>query len=127
MNAHTRWSRALFIVGLLCMLVGAIDPLEGSLLILPGSVLVALAAFLGKSRHRKLLYLSLILVAVGVGALWVLSAFGGIGRPGQNNGHSMWWGVFMLPYPVGVIMGLIGAIRGLVEAFKRPEQPGQKV
>ena len=37
MNARKLWSRILIIVGGIAMLLGAIDPLEGSLLILPGS------------------------------------------------------------------------------------------
>jgi len=56
MKGATRWSRILVIVGLVAMLIGAIDPLEGSLVILPGTGMVALGALLGNSRHRKLLY-----------------------------------------------------------------------
>ena len=44
-NTHATWSRILIPVGGLAMLVGAIDPMEGSLLILPGSGLVALGTF----------------------------------------------------------------------------------
>ena len=36
MGAYGLWSRILFTVGGIAMLVGAIDPVEGSLLILPG-------------------------------------------------------------------------------------------
>lgn len=70
------WSRALVIVGFLAIVIGAIDPLEGSLIILPGTTLLALAAWLGKSRHHRLLWLSWVLVAVGVAAMWGLSAIG---------------------------------------------------
>jgi hypothetical protein len=101
------------------MLIGAIDPLEGSLIILPGTGIVALGAFLGKSRHRTLIYRAFILVAVGVGAMVVISMFGGLGG---KTGHSMWWGLFILPYPAGWIMGLAGAILRLIESFKRPTQ-----
>ena len=109
----------LVIVGLLAMLVGAIDPLEGSIVILPGSGIAALGAFLGKSRHRILLYWSFILIAVGVAAMVVLSVLGGIGG---RSGRSMWWAFFMLPYPVGWIMGLAGIILRLIESFKRPSR-----
>ena len=37
MNARKLWSRILIIVGSIAMLVGALDPLEGSLVILPGT------------------------------------------------------------------------------------------
>lgn len=108
----SRWSRILVIVGLVAMVLGVLDPLEGSLVILPGTGLVALGALLGKSRHRTLLYWSFLLVAAGVGALWGLSALGGFGG---DSGRSMWWGLALLPYPVGWIMGLVGAIRRLRE------------
>ncbi len=110
MSLADRWPHALVVLGFLGMLVGALDPLEGSLIILPGIALVALGARLGHSRHRVLLYWSLALVAAGVGALWALSAVGGIGA---QTGRSNWWALVLLPYPVGWIMGLLGAVRTL--------------
>lgn len=115
MKGRDRWSRILVVVGLVAMCVGAVDPLEGSLIILPGTGMVALGARLGNSRHKSLLTWSFVLVAVGVGLLWGLSALGGIGG---ESGRSMWWGLVLLPYPVGWVMGLIGAIRRLREAPK---------
>lgn len=101
------WSQILVFVGLLAMLVGAIDPLEGAVVILAGSGVVALGAFLGKSRHRRLLCWAFILIAVGVGAALVLSARGGMGGA---TGRSLWWGLVVLPYPAGWVMGLVGTI-----------------
>jgi hypothetical protein len=121
MDGRSRWSRLLVVVGLAAMLIGAVDPLEGSLVILPGTGLVALGALLGNSRYRKLLSWSLVLVAAGVGALWGLSALGGIGG---SSGRSNWWGLVLLPYPVGWIMGLVGAIRRLREASRTPVAHG---
>jgi len=117
MDTRRLWSRILIILGEIAMLVGAIDPLEGSLLILPGSGLVALGMFLGKRERRTLVYWVwvFILIAVGVGAMFVLSAFGGIGG---RSGHSMWWGILILPYPVGWLMALAGAISALIRFFK---------
>ena len=116
MHGTARWPRILVIAGLAAMLIGAIDPLEGSLLILPGTVLVALGALAGKSRQRRFLTWALALVAIGVAALWGLSALGGIGGP---TGRSNWWGLTIVPYPVGWIMGIVGAIRCL-RATARP-------
>jgi len=85
------WSRILVIVGLAAMVIGALDPIEGSLVILPGTGLVALGARLGSSRHRVLLYRSFVLVAVGVGALWGVSypsALPGRLDPGTRRRHS---------------------------------------
>lgn len=120
MNGASRWSRILVIVGLVAMVIGVLDPLEGSLVILPGTGLVALGALLGKSRHRVFLYWSFALVAVGVGALWGLSALGGFGG---NSGRSNWWGLVLLPYLVGWIMALVGAIRRLREGPRRTVPP----
>ena len=53
MNARMLWSRILQLVGGIAMLLGTLDPLEGSLLILPGSGLVALGMFLGKEERRR--------------------------------------------------------------------------
>jgi hypothetical protein len=110
-----KWSRILVIVGLVLMVAGAIDPLEGSLVILPGCGLVALGAFFGRSRHRRLLLWAFILTAVGVGVMFGVSSVGGFGG---NTGRSMWWALTILPYPVGWVMGLVGAIRRLIESRK---------
>ena len=89
------------------MLVGAVDPMEGSVVILPGSGLVALGTFLGQSERRLIAYRVrvFILIAIGVGALWGLSWVGGFGG---NSGRSMWWGVLILPYLIGWSMGIWG-------------------
>jgi hypothetical protein len=118
MNVRNVVTRVLLIAGLAAMLVGAVDPLEGSFVILPGCAAAALGAYWGKSRHRVLLASALVLIAAGVGAMIVFTAMGGIGG---NSGHSAWWGLFVLPYPLGWILGLVGAILGLIESFKRRE------
>ena len=99
------------------MLLGAVDPMEGSMLILPGGGMVALGMFLARKQRRTLCYWSwvFVLIAVGVGALFALSAVGGIGG---RSGHSMWWGVLILPYPVGWLMALAGAIIALIRFLK---------
>jgi hypothetical protein len=45
----------------------------------------------------------------------VLSWFGGVGG---DTGRSMWWLVVVIPYPVGWVIGLVGAVLTLVEYFK---------
>lgn len=117
---RTLWSRVLVMVGLLGMLIGALDPLEGSLVILPGTGVAALGAFLGRSRYRLRLYASFVMVAAGVGALFALSAYGGFGG---KSGRSMWWGLLILPYPLGWVLGLVTAILALVQSFRHPAVP----
>ena len=112
MNNARRWSLILVITGLVLMIAGAIDPLEGSLLILPGAGLAALGAYIGKSRHRAFLFYSFALTAIGVGALFGVSAVGGLGG---STGRSYWWALVCLPYPIGWIMGIVGIVRTLRE------------
>jgi hypothetical protein len=107
MNARKLWSRILVIVGSIGMLVGALDPMEGSLVILPGSGLVALGTCLDQAERRWMAYRLgvFILIAIGVGAMWGLTRVGGFGG---NSGRSMWWGVLVLPYLIGWSMGIWG-------------------
>jgi hypothetical protein len=99
------WSRILLIVGVLAMLIGAVDPLEGCVVILPGSALVALAALAG-GRYRKLAGVSFLLIASGVGVMVALSQVGGIGG---DSGRSILWWLAIAAYPAGWILGLAGA------------------
>jgi hypothetical protein len=121
MSRPVAWQWTLVLVGLIGMLIGATDPLEGSLLILPGTGMACLGAILGGSRHRKLLCWAFALMAAGIAALWVLSAFGGIRLHAGDTGRPMAWGLFLLPYPVGWMLGVIGAILALAEFFKSPD------
>ena len=129
MSGRPRWSRGLLIAGLVAMVIGTIDPLEGSVVILLGGGLAAAGALLGKSRHRGLLCWAFGLLAAGVVAMIVLSVLGGTGG---NTGRSNWWLLVVLPYPIGWLVGLIGAILGLWERRRKraaknaaPEQQGE--
>ena len=94
-------------IGSIAMLVGAVDPMEGSAVILPGSALVAFGTFLSQSKRNFFAYrlLVFILIAIGVGAMWGLSSIGGLGGA---SGHSLWWGLLILPYLIGWSMGIWG-------------------
>jgi len=116
------WSRILVIIGVLGMLVGAIDPLEGSVIILAGVALAALGAFMGKGRRRGRLYLALALIAIGVGAMFAMTAAGGVGG---SSGHSSWWLLLLLPYPIGWLLGLISGFITLIQFFRKPAAPVQ--
>ncbi len=107
MKTRNLWSKNLIVAGGIGLVVGAIDPLEGSLLILPGSGLLALGTYLGQFELKMLVHKvwAFVLIAVGVGALWGLSAVGGIGG---SSGHSMWWGLLILPYLIGWNMAVWG-------------------
>lgn len=117
MKARTVWSRILVIAGGVLMLVGAVDPLEGSLVILGGSVAVLVGTLLGATSRRVRGYFTwvTVLVAVGVAAMWVLSARGGLGG---DTGRSMRWALVLLPYPVGWLAGLVGLVVRLFAFFR---------
>jgi hypothetical protein len=99
------------------MVIGTVDPLEGSLLILPGSGFVALGVYLaGKDRPTVRYWTwAFALIAIGVAAMFAVSSVGGFGG---KSGRSMWWGVLLLPYPVGWLLSLAGAILALVRFIK---------
>jgi len=112
MMIPVRWSRILVLAGLILMVIGAIDPLEGSVVILAGILVALIGAWFFKSKKRNLLILAFALIAVGVGVMFGMSAMGGIGG---KTGRSMWWALLILPYPAGWITGLAGAIKCLKE------------
>jgi hypothetical protein len=98
-------ARILFILGVIAMVIGAIDPLEGSVIILAGSGLVVLGTWLGRQQRGLCVYRTCLfgMIAFGVIALFALSAVGGIGG---RTGHSMWWGLLLLPYPIGWVFAM---------------------
>jgi hypothetical protein len=112
MKNNPRLSRILVVTGLVAILAGTLDPLEGSVVILAGCAALAAGAWIGHSPHRTLAFVAFALVLIGVAALFGLSAIGGIGG---NSGRSLAWGLTLVPYPIGWIVALIGAWRILRE------------
>ena len=102
-----RWSKVLVNVGYSAMLLGAVDLMEGSLLILPGSALVLAGTFFepGPRRHLAHRISVFLLLAVGIGAMFALSTVGGLGG---ESGVSWAWGLLVLPYLVGWPLGILG-------------------
>ena len=111
----------LIVVGLMLLLVGALDPLEGALAILTGCGVVALGAYLSDSEHRTFLAWAFGLVAVGVVGMLILTALGGVGG---SSGRRWWWGLLLLPYAVGWIMGVAGAALWFVDRLYGPPGGG---
>jgi len=107
MASGREWPRVAMLAGWIAMLAGAVDPLEGSILIFLGSGLVALGTLRGHGDRKPTAYRvwAFALITAGVGAMWGLSAVGGIGGP---TGKSMWWGVLVLPYLAGWLMTVWG-------------------
>jgi hypothetical protein len=101
------------------MVVGVLDPLEGSPIIAFAIGLVALGTHLGRSRHRRLALWAFVLVVVGVGAMWAMTAIGGVGG---STGRSAWWAMLAAPAVVGWIMGVIAAARVLTDHYRGARQ-----
>jgi len=99
-----RWLQAGFILGVVLILLGTLDPLEGSILILAGSILLAVVSHLFNDPQRKWYKIAAILILIGVLALWILSAFGGFG--GESD-LPYGWALLILPYPAGWLMLLV--------------------
>src|SRR5687767_2433120 len=113
-NARRTWSRRLVIAGLTAMVIGALDPLEGTFVIWLASVLVVTGVMLSHGRYRNMLYGAFLLITAGVLSLWTMSAIGGIGG---NTGRSVWWALILIPYPAGWLLDLIVGIRMLREGI----------
>lgn len=113
--SSNRWARGLIVIGIVLMLVALTDPLEGSLVTIPGIAAVAASARITRSRRRTLTYWAGGLLVMGVSTMWILSAFGGLGG---DTGRSLWWALVLLPYPVGWLLGLVSGIRVLREIFR---------
>lgn len=107
-SAKSWWSRLLSAVGAFAFVFGAVDPLEGSVVILGGSVLLLAGEILRVGERRRLaLWTSVfVLTAVGVAMMFFLSSLGGLGG---DRGKSWWWGLLILPYPAGWLLG-VGAL-----------------
>jgi hypothetical protein len=87
--------------------------------ILVGSGLPALGAFLGKSRHRTLLYMALVLTVCGMIAALLLVFY--------DESRASWSAIFFFAYPLGLIMSCVGAVLVSRESLHRPPVPDDTV
>ena len=94
----------MYFAGIAALIIGILDFLEGSVVIAAGSLLITIATYLTHDRHRKLFLFSTILIAIGVSLLFYLSSLGGFGG---DSPLSWWYGLFVLPYPIGWLMAIV--------------------
>ena len=104
MKKEAKWITIIYNLGVVAIILGAIDPLEGSIVILAGSALVAFASHIRVSSYRERFFLSFLLIFFGVSFLWYLSSLGGFGGASDL---SWGWGLLILPYPIGWLLALI--------------------
>ncbi len=107
MDRSKRWKKYGVITGIILLLAGAVDPLEGSVAILVGSGVLALVTNYYKDRYRKTFLWGFILIFIGVAFMFYLSSLGGFG--GEST-LSWWWAALIIPYPVGWLITLITLI-----------------
>lgn len=98
----------LFWIGVTLLLGGILDPLEGSVVVILGSVAVVLALYLKKEILWRKLFFASLLLTLGIGMMFLLSSLGGIGG---KSPYSIWLGLLILPYPVGWIVSVVLLIR----------------
>ena len=108
-------SLVLVACGLVAILVGCIDPLEGFPLILAGGLLIVIATHRAVRARFQLALAGLVLAAVGCAGMLVLSALGGVGG---TTGLPPIWFVVMAPYPVGALLLLAAGFLSLGRARK---------
>ena len=116
MKTKTDWKRIIYIIGVIALIIGAIDPLEGSVVLAAGCALIALSTYLTHDRHWKIFLASLIMMLIGVFFLFYLSSLGGFGGTAKL---SWWWGTLILPYPIGWLMAIVLLILRAIQKRKQ--------
>jgi hypothetical protein len=114
MNEKPKWIRYVFIIGVIATIAGAIDPLEGSIVIAAGSILLAISAYIGNDRYFKIFLIAAIFIIISVSAIWYVSSLGGF-----DPKRDWWWTVVILPYPIGWLINIITLI---IKAVRKPNQ-----
>lgn len=104
--------RITYIIGIIAFLIGVLDPLEGSVVIALGSLLISVSTFILKDKHWKIFLATFAMILIGVVFMFYLSSLGGFG--GTSN-LSWWWGILILPYPIGWIISVVLLIIRLVK------------
>lgn len=104
MIKNKNWKRTLFTIGVIALIVGALDPLEGSIIITIGSGLIVSSTQRMKDPYRKLFLAAFVMICFGVFFLFYLSGLGGFGG---TSTLSWWLALLIVPYPVGWLLNVV--------------------
>lgn len=115
MKRSIDWHKLLFITAVVLLVAGAVDPLEGSVVIAGGSILLSGLSWQNHDRHRRIFAVCALLILFGVAWMFWISSKGGIGG---TSGRSWWWGTPILTYPIGWIV----TIGTLLFRLRKPSQ-----
>ena len=107
-------NKILYWIGVSLFIIGTLDPMEGSVVIAAGALLISLSCFFEKIKYWKLFIGSSISILIGVFFLFFLSSFGGFGG---DSKLSWWWVLTIVPYPVGWLLMIV-----LLILRKRPKK-----
>ena len=104
MKEKISWTRIFYIIGIIALIIGALDPMEGSVVIVAGSAAITFSTYLSKDKHFSMFLSTTIMIIFGVSSLFYLSSLGGFGG---SSTLSSWWGILILPYPIGWLINII--------------------
>lgn len=116
MKEKLNWKHAMYVFGIIALVIGVLDPLEGSILIGIGSVTLSLSTYLTHDRHWKIFLIAFILIVIGLIFLFYFSSIGGFG--GKST-LSWWWGTLILPYPIGWLIDIITLVVRAIGNIKK--------
>ena len=115
MHKTINWKKITFVTGVILFILGTVDPLEGSILIIIGSAMIATIAWLDKRKFWKWHLIAAVAIGIGVAFMFYFSNLGGWG--GEST-LSWWWATLLIPYPVGWLINVVCLIASAVK--KRP-------
>lgn len=100
MTTREKWTQGVAVPGGLAVLLGGFDPLEGAIVILAGTILLAVASLIAGAEPAVWFsrFVNAGLAVFGFTALFVLSSIGGVGGP---TGRSFFWMALCLPLAAG--------------------------
>jgi len=109
------WKSILQVVALALFIIGTIDPLEGSVLIIAGSILLATLSFINKNPAYKIYLTASTLITIGVVFIFYIASIGGFGG---SSTLSLWYGLLILPYPIGWLILVLLLIWNYIKKIK---------
>ncbi len=113
-NTNALWKKRWFTIGIVLFVLGTLDPLELSPILLLGGCLMARMKYLTKEVYWKQYKIGAFLIAVGFISLHFFSYLGGFGP----DNLSWWWSIFTIPYPLGWFFYVFFFFRWIINSKK---------
>lgn len=121
MKFNPRLLSILHKAGVIAVIIGILDPLEGSVVIAAGSTLLAFTTAATRKPDKNWYLLAWIMIVAGVFYLFFISSLGGFLG---DTGRGWVWGLPILPYPFGWILTIVLLVRALIRK-RKPKSPPQ--